>query len=242
MARLPRNVVSDVPVHVIQRGNNRQAVFFSTKDYGRYLDSLCIAADQTACAVHAYVLMTNHVHLLITPATPESPARLLQSLGRRYVRYVNATYQRTGTLWEGRFRSAIVDSDRYLLTCMRYIESNPVRAGMVAEPAHYPWSSFHRNALGEPDELITPHLLYEALAGDNGARQAAYRQLFHQSAGSETDALAAIRSGTQIGVPIGDDHFKVRIASMLGRRVEKFSHGGARHGEPYRNLSSTLTP
>jgi putative transposase len=242
MPRLPRSVLSDVPVHVVQRGNNRQTVFFTSTDYRKYLEALCIAAEQTACAVHASVLMSNHVHLLLTPGTPISLARLMQSIGRRYVRYVNSTYRRSGTLWEGRFRSTVVDSDRYLMTCMRYIESNPVRAGMVAEPAAYPWSSFRANALGEPDEVVTPHHLYLSLAHEVETRRSSYRQLFQQLAGSETEACAELRGGVETGVPTGDAHFKTRIATELDRRVEKFPHGGARRGEHFRRLSSTLTP
>jgi putative transposase len=242
MPRLPRSVLPDVPVHLVQRGNNRQAVFFKSTDYSKYLEALCIAAEQTTCAVHAYVLMSNHVHLLLTPGTPTSLARLMQSIGRRYVRYVNSTYRRSGTLWEGRFKSTVVDSDRYLMTCMRYVESNPVRAGMVAEPAAYPWSSFRANALGEPDDVVTPHPLYLSLAHELEPRLRSYRQLFQQLAGNETEVCAELRRGVETGVPIGDTHFKTRIATELERRVEKFPHGGARRGEQFRTLSSTLTP
>ena len=242
MARLPRSVIPGLPTHVIQRGNNRQAAFFSSGDYREYLKSLCTAAAQNACAVHAYVLMTNHVHLLITPATPVSLSRLMQSVGRRYVRYANATYDRTGTLWEGRFRSAVVDSDRYLLTCMRYIEMNPVRAGIVNKPHDYPWSSFAYNALGAPDVTISPHPLYEALAQDFMDRRVAYSSLFHEHQRDVDGAAASIRAGTELGTPIGDSRFSASIAATLNRRVERFSHGGDRRGTKYRNLSSTLTP
>ena len=234
MARLPRSVVSGQPVHVIQRGNNRQAAFFAAADYRRYMNSLSVAAERTVCAIHAYVLMTNHVHLLITPATPASLSQLMQAVGRRYVRYLNAAHKRTGTLWEGRFKSAVIDSDRYLLTCMRYIELNPVRARMVDEPGDYRWSSFASNALGESDPIITPHPLYEALADDPNARRVAYRSLFQGSGGIEEDALFSIRSGTEAGVPIGDNCFRARIGTLLNRRVEKLSHGGDRRGEQFR--------
>ncbi|MBI5462403.1 MAG: transposase [Gammaproteobacteria bacterium] len=240
MARLPRNVVPGFPVHVIQRGNNRQAVFFSGSDYRLYLDSLRLAAERAGCAVHAYVLMTNHVHLLVTPGAAASLSQLMQSVGRRYVRYVNGIYKRTGTLWEGRFKSAVVDSDRYLLTCMRYIEMNPVRAGMVGTPEAFRWSSYGRNALGRADGIITPHRLYEALGDSLSARNAAYRGLFHASA--EIEDLATIRSGTETGAPIGNDRFRAEIAAMLSRRVERFSHGGDRRGKRFKKVSSTLTP
>lgn len=240
MARLPRNVVPGLPVHVIQRGNNRQAVFFSDSDYRLYLDSLRLASARAECAVHAYVLMTNHVHLLVTPGTPQSLSQLMQSVGRRYVRYVNGIYRRTGTLWEGRFKSAVVDSDRYLLTCMRYIEMNPVRAGMVNKPDEFRWSSYPRNALGRSNGIITSHALYEALGSDLRARCAAYRSLFDGIL--EYDELSAIRAGTEAGIPIGNDRFREEIAKMLNRRVEKFAHGGDRRGERFKKVSSTLTP
>jgi len=137
MARLGRYFLPGQPLHVIQRGNNRQAIFFDAADYRRYCDWLGAAAVEYGCAIHAYVLMTNHVHLLVTPAAPSSLPRLMQSLGRRYVRYMNATYRRTGTLWEGRYRAAPIDSETYFLACCRYIELNPVRAGMSAHPRDY---------------------------------------------------------------------------------------------------------
>ena len=240
MARLPRNVVPGLPVHVIQRGNNRQAVFFADSNYRLYLDSLRMAVERAGCAVHAYVLMTNHVHLLVTPSAAQGLSRLMQSVGRRYVRYVNGMYKRTGTLWEGRFKSAVVDSDRYLLTCMRYIEMNPVRAGMVGAPGEYRWSSYAVNALGGSNSLITPHPLYEALGNDTHARRAAYQGLFGDDAGA--DELAVIRAATETGTPIGNDRFRSEIAAMLNRRVEKFSHGGDRRGVRFKKVSSTLTP
>ena len=141
MARRPRHVIPGQAIHLIQRGNNRQAVFFANADYRLYHEVLEDAALRYGCAIHAYVFMTNHVHLLLTPSTHDGPSRVMQSVGRRYVRHVNTSYRRTGTLWEGRFKSAIVDSERYLLTCSRYIEANPVRAGMVDSPERYPWSS-----------------------------------------------------------------------------------------------------
>src|SRR5262247_1018598 len=146
MSRRGRYFLPDQPLHVIQRGNDRQPIFFAADDYVRYRDWLLAGACRHFCAIHAYVLMTNHVYLLVTPVTAESVPRLMQSLGRRYVRYVNDAYRRTGTLWEGRYRAAPIDSDAYLLTCQRYIELNPVRARMVADPADYPWSSHAANA------------------------------------------------------------------------------------------------
>ncbi|MGC2047550.1 MAG: transposase, partial [Gallionella sp.] len=149
MARLPRFVLPGQPQHVIVRGNNRSEIFCADADYRFYLEKLQLACDKHGCDLHAYVLMTNHVHLLITPHEEQSLSKALQMLGRYYVQYYNHCYQRTGTLWEGRYKATLIDSEAYLLTCMRYIELNPVRAGMVAHPSEYPWSSYHHNALGQ---------------------------------------------------------------------------------------------
>jgi putative transposase len=242
MARLPRIVVPGLPHHVIQRGNNRQAVFFAAQDYGRYLDSLRSAADHYRCAIHAFVLMTNHVHLVITPNNMDGMSRLMQSIGRRYVRFINDTYRRSGTLWEGRFKSAVIDSERYLLTCMRYIELNPVRAGIVETPGDYRWSSFAINASARTTELITPHLCYQTLGNTNAERAAVYCSLFEQPL--ESDALTRIRNATERGDVIGHQPFRDQIAATLGRGVKKLAHGGDRKSRPFRESrsSSTLTP
>jgi putative transposase len=243
MARLPRNVVPGQALHVIQRGNNRQAVFFSQADFRYYHESLREAAHKYSCEVHAYVFMTNHVHLLLTPHMEAGPSRMMQSVGRRYVRYVNIVYQRTGTLWEGRFKSAIIDSDQYLLTCSRYIELNPVRAGMVASPAHYRWSSYHHNALGRRDELIVPHRLYSEFHRDEGCRCRHYKSLFNGC--FDQNVLTELRAGTQTGSVIGNERFREQIQEALKRRVDKYTHGGDRKSSSFRSRekgSSTLTP
>ena len=232
MARLSRNLAPGLVQHVIQRGNNRQAVFFADGDYRLYLDSLQLAAERYACAIHAYVLMTNHVHLLVTPATEDGLSRLMQSVGRRYVRYINSIYQRTGTLWEGRFKSALVDSERYLLTCMRYIELNPVRAGMVGKPGDYRWSSYRSNAEGKHSELITTHSLYRKLGGSDGERHRSYRALFELDVDQGT--LDRIRAATQTCEVIGNQQFRDQIARALERRIEKMPHGGDRKSERFR--------
>lgn len=233
MARLPRIVVPGQAMHIIQRGNNRQAVFFCDGDYLIYLDTLKQAAAAHGCAIHAYVLMTNHVHLLLTPERTEGPAWLMQAVGRRYVRHVNGGYRRTGTLWEGRYKSALIDSERYLLTCSRYIELNPVRAGMVDRPEDYRWSSYRCNATGRRDEVTQPHPLYNRLGVDAEMRQAAYRALF---AGHIDDAvLTSIRQGTEAGEVIGNDRFRDEIAAMVKRRVRHYPHGGDRKSERFHN-------
>ena len=223
MGRLPRYEVPGVPQHVIQRGNNRQPIFADDGDYRAYLGWLGLAAAEHGVAIHAYVLMTNHVHLLVTPNTAGGIGRTLQSLGRRYVQYFNRSYGRTGTLWEGRYRSTVIDAERYFLTCSRYIESNPVRAGMVTAPEQYPWSSFRHNGLAVGDDLITAHALYEALGSDVVTRCTAYRALFAAALGSdETDA---IRSATNAGWVLGNDRFRSEIESLAKRRGRPLARG-----------------
>ncbi len=231
MARQPRIVLPGQPHHIVQRGNNRSSVFFADDDYRRYLEWLNEAADKYGCAVHAYVLMTNHVHLLLTPAAEEGIAKTLQTLGRRYVRYINYVYRRTGTLWEGRYKSTVIDNERYLLTCYRYVELNPVRAGMVEGPGDYRWSSYRGNALGVSVPLLTPHPLYVAL-GDNAVeQQMAYRALF--TAHIDPEMLTSIRETTNKGWALGSGYFKQEIEAHLGRRVDALPRGGDRRSGPF---------
>lgn len=197
MARQTRFGVVGFPQHVIQRGNNRQVCFFAPGDYSAYLAMLARACAKHGCALHAYVLMTNHAHLLVTPQAPDSVSRMMQTLGRNYVRYVNDIYQRTGTLWEGRYRAALVDNDRYVLTCYRYIELNPVRARMCDDPSQYQWSSYRANALGEQDAILAPHPTYAALARDQRQRGDAYRTLFERNL--DDRAVQSIRHATHSG-------------------------------------------
>ena len=223
MARLPRFFVPGVPLHVIQRGNNRETLFRQITDYQVYLDGLKEAAQMHACAIHAYVLMTNHVHLLVTPTHEDSLPRTFQSLGRRYVQYFNSTHQRTGTLWEGRYRATLIESETYLLTCYRYIELNPVRAEMVRHPRDYRWSSYPYHADGKSNPLLTPHGLYQRLGDSGAARQQAYRALFRQHLSGET--LDAIREATNKAWVLGSDKFKDRLAKKLERRVSPLPRG-----------------
>jgi len=232
MARMPRIVVPGQALHIIQRGNNRQPVFFRDDDCRFYLETLQQAAESHGCAVHAYVLMTNHVHLLLTPEQDDGPSLMMQAVGRGYVRYVNGRYHRTGTLWEGRFKSALIDSERYLLTCSRYIELNPVRAGLVKHPGEYRWSSYCCNALGRQERIISPHPLYKQLGADAGMQQSAYRGLF---AGHIDEAdLHSIRKGTEAGGGIGNDRFRKEIQVTIERRVMLFPPGGDRKSERFR--------
>jgi putative transposase len=226
MPRKRRFFLPDIPVHVVQRGNNRQAVFFDDNDYRVYLDWLADAASQHGCLVHAYVLMTNHIHLLMTPATDQSISAALQALGRRFVPYINHSYQRTGTLWEGRFKASPVQNEDYLLTCYRYIELNPVRAGMVENPADYPCSSYRANALGEHAPLLRPHPVYLSLGASEAERQSAYRDLFANQLDPKT--LRAVRSCLQTGTPLGNDRFRAQIEQALGVKVGYSSRGRPR--------------
>jgi putative transposase len=218
MPRQPRYFIPGMPQHLIARGVDKQAVFFQEADYQLYLNALLRATRDQACAVHAYVLMTNHVHLLITPATEKGIPLLMQAMGRLYVQALNRNYVRTGTLWQGRYKASLVQDEHYLLACQRYIELNPVRAGMVNGPGEYRWSSYARNALGEPDTLVTPHAIYQKLHTDPAQRLAEYRALFANTLSSEL--LEQLRTQTNACLILGNRRFKAQIASMLGREVE----------------------
>jgi putative transposase len=217
MARRARLVLPDVPLHIIQRGNNRHPCFISDGDFNVYLCMLREAAAHLACSIHAYVLMTNHVHLLVSPPDMAAPSMLMKAVGQRYSQYVNRRYQRTGTLWEGRFRSCLVEGERYLLTCQRYIEMNPVRAGMVRSPGEYRWSSYCGNAEGSLDRLITPHDLYCRLGSEPIGRQAAYRELFNDEISPAS--LAFLRRATNGNYVMGDAPFLEHARRLLGRGV-----------------------
>jgi putative transposase len=231
MARLPRFVIPDQPQHVIVRGNNRAEIFCAEADYKFYLEKLQLACDKHGCKRHAYVLMTNHLHLLITPQEEQGIGKAMQMLGRYYVQYYNYTYQRTGTLWEGRYKATLIDAESYFLTCMRYIELNPVRADMVAHPSDYPWSSYHSNALGQANDLITPHMEYSRLGKTDEDRQAAYRQLFKSHI--PESSLDEIREATNKAWVLGNDRFKQRIQKQLERRIEPNAKGGDRKSEKF---------
>jgi putative transposase len=183
--------VAGLPHHVVHRGNNRQQVFFEPSDYFLYRSYVKRVADRYACQIHAYVFMTNHVHLLATEAEPRAIPRMIQVIASRYATHINRVRGRTGALWEGRYRASVVDSDRYFLTCQRYIELNPVRASMVTAPAEYRWSSHAHYAFGQYDDLLTEHPLYLELARESGARMQAYRSMFESALGD--DEVANIR-------------------------------------------------
>jgi len=223
MPRQCRYFIPNVAQHVITRGVDRQAVFFHQQDYALYREALRDAAATNGCLIHAYILMTNHVHLLVTPLQERSLPLMMQAMGRNYVQRLNARYRRTGTLWEGRYKASLVQDNNYLLACQRYIELNPVRARMVYAPGDYPYSSYAYHAAGVDDVLITPHACYLSLGVDCAARQSAYRRLFHDLL--DEKLLASIRKTTNACGVIGDERFKEQIEAMLGRRVPTGKRG-----------------
>lgn len=225
MPRKPRFQMPGVPAHVVQRGNNRQPIFFESSDYSAYLNWLHEGLKRYGCELHAYVLMTNHVHLLITPETRDGISLAMQYVGRHFVPYINYSYGRTGTLWEGRYKASLVQEEHYLLVCMRYIEMNPVRAGMTKSPAHYRWSSYRANAQGQPDRLVTAHDRYRALGRSLADRQAAYRDLFRTVL--DSGELKELRAAWLTGTPLGNDRFRDNIERVLKTKV-----GQARRGRP----------
>lgn len=229
MSRKPRFVLPGVPQHVVQRGHNREPCFFADDDYYRFLHDLREAAEKNQAVIHAYVLMTNHVHLLVTPGHAYSITHMMQDMGRKFVRYMNYRYRRTGGLWEGRFKASLIDSEAYLLTCMRYIEMNPVRAGMVEHPRAYRWSSYAANAHGRLDALVQPHPLYQALGGAAEQRQSAYRELFRGQL--DTSDVHAVREALNQELVLGREDFKDKTEAMLQRQ--------ARPGQPGRRPENT---
>lgn len=211
---------------MISRGNDRQAVFLQEQDYKLYLRLLLETAAEHECQIHAYVLMTNHVHALVTPQRERSLPLMMQAMGRSYVRRLNWRYQRTGTLWEGRYRASLVQTDEYFLACQRYIELNPVRAGMVAAPGDYPYSSYRYHAWGMKNPLISPHAVYLALHAEPAQRRRAYRRLFHDRL--EPELLMKLRHETNVCGVIGSDSFRSQIAAELGRALPTGKRGRPR--------------
>ena len=233
MARPPRLELAGVPMHLVQRGNNRAACFFNDVDRRFYLKCLARAAAARKCAVHAYVLMTNHVHLLVTPSVEGAAGAMMQDIGRRYVRIINTIHGRTGSLWEGRFKSSLIDSDRYLLTCHRYIELNPVRAGLATDPLAYRWSS-HGHYLGErADEMLSDYPQYRALGPCDAERRAAFHSLFDQP--PEPRALDEIRIAINTDSALGSEPFMRDMEARLGRSVRP-----PKRGRPAKDVSGKL--
>ena len=228
MARLPRLIIPNQPHHVIQRGNNRQPIFREEVDYQRFLAWLKEAARFYQVAIHAYVLMPNHIHLLATPSDNVGLALMMQKVGRFYVPWFNNKYERTGGLFEGRFRTSLIDTERYFLACSRYIELNPVRAGLAAGPLDYPWSSYAHHAGVRTDALVTDHLLYWGLGNTPFQREAASTELVMQ--GIPQDELDFVTASVRKNQPLGSDDFKAEL-----ERKTKRQSLPARRGRPFRD-------
>ena len=226
MPRGPRIVVPGVALHVVQRGHNRRDCFQHDTDYLVYLSNLKELSARAQCAVHAYCLMTNHVHLLLTPSTAQSCASLMRNLGQRYVQYFNRRYERSGTLWEGRFHSCLVESAQYVLACHRYVERNPVRAGMVRAASEYDWSSHNGNAGKAANPLLTPHPEYEALGSSPRVRHAAYEALCATCDGPAF--LASIRDATNGGFALVSERLKSTLPADQQRRLARKPPGPPR--------------
>lgn len=223
MPRRHRQCPAGIPVHVVQRGNNRQVCFASDADLKVYAHWLGEGARKFGVAIHAWVFMTNHAHLLVTPDFGDSLSRCMQFLGRLYVRYFNFTYRRTGTLFEGRFKSCLVQSSSHLLVCQRYIELNPVRAGMVRDPADYAWSSYRAHAFGHAAGMWDPHPEYLALGSSRASRIKAYRSLFSKEL--DTELVDDIRHAINTGLVLGNDRFRTEVEQLTGQRQRHLKRG-----------------
>lgn len=226
MARRPRFFLPGYPLHIIQRGNNRMPIFHNDGDFEFCLHALAVAASAHGMFVHAYALMKNHVHLVATPTSAKSIPATMQSLGRRYVGWFNWRRRRTGTLWEGRYRATIIDTERYLFTCMRYVELNAVRAGAVDDPGDYRWSSYRANALGCSDPIVTPHRAYLELGRQRDERLAAYRSMFSERlTGAEVEA---IRTSTNRAWVLGSEAFCACVEQSTRRQAAPGRRGRRR--------------
>lgn len=226
MPRRARVAVAGIPWHIIQRGNNRSACFYTEDDYHYYLDQLKLQSAEHGCAIHTYCLMTNHVHLLLTPERLDSASLMMKNLGQRYVQYINRTYRRSGTLWEGRFKSCLAQHEHCVLTCYRYIELNPVRAMMVSHSAEYRWSGYHHNAEGSPSKFIKPHEDYVRLGLTDEERRSAYKYLLAEAL--DRQHIDQVRTATNGNYVLGNERFKKEIELALGRRVTPGKRGRPR--------------
>lgn len=226
MARQLRHFVPNQPLMVLLRGNNRSTVFVDDVDYRSFIAWLIDIAGVHRCEIHAYVLMPDHLHLLLTPWYETSLPKLLQSVGRRYVRYFNDRYRRTGTLWEGRYRAALVDSQSYLLDCIRYVEENPVRAGLVATAGEYTWSSARAHRFGDLDHVLTDHVLFQALGASREERMQAFAH--YCSRELDEQRLQQIRHAVHSGWPLGSDRFKDELEHFFNCRARPLPRGRPR--------------
>lgn len=226
MARLPRLNLINIPQHIVQVGRDNQTCFQDAEDYEFYLKSLKAAADQYLCEIHSYVLLNNSVQIIATPKLPNGIPSMMQSLGRRYVQYVNHRYQRSGTLWGGRYKSSLIDSNAYLLSCYRYVELRPLQLGLVGEIEDYPWSSFHHHSGLVPNDLITDHHLYLELGDNSEARCNAYNKLFSYT--FDRRLFDYIADTVQTGQVLGGDRFKDQIEQIANRQIRPLKRGRPR--------------
>lgn len=227
MARLPRLVVPHQPHHLIQQGHDGQLIFREPEDYQRFLGWLKDSAKEYKVAIHAYVLMPDHLHLLASPATESGLAQAMQRVGRYYVPWFNAKYGRSGTLFRGRFKTSLLEAERYLLACSRYVELNPVRAQLVADPGDYPWSSYAHHTGLRPDPVVTDHALFWELGNTPFQREAAYAEL--ASGPLAGSILEEIKDALLKGWPLGSDAFKAELQRQANRRVLP-----AKRGRPFK--------
>ena len=226
MPRKPRFFVPGVPAHIVQRGHSREPIFFEAGDYQAYLHWLKEASQRYGCDIHAFVLMTNHIHLLVTPVKKDSVSQMMQYIGRHYVPYINYTYGTSGSIWEGRYKASLINDEEYLLTCMRYIELNPVRANMTRIPGAYRWTSYQVNGKGKRNSLITPHPLYLKLGKSLEDRLIAYCDLF--KAHIDEAELKSIRETLQSGTPLGNEYFRSKIEAKLKQKIGQPKRGRPR--------------
>ena len=231
MARLPRIVIPNQPMHIMHRGNNRQIIFETEDDMLRIKEDISHALIKSDCDLHAYVIMTNHLHLLITPKEKGTLAVFMQSMANRYVRYFNATRKKTGTIWEGRYKSCLIDSENHLFKLYKYIESNPVKAKMVDDISDYKWSSYRHNAYAKKDKLIKEHALYLALGTSTKKRSVRYRELFATlDIGGDR---VKISKATRAGDVYGSSEFHAEVARLISRVTKRTTHGGDRKSKEY---------
>jgi len=227
MARQPRLVLPDQPHHVLQRGNDNQPIFRDDDDHRRFLEFLRESAKFYRVAIHAYVLMPNHVHLLATPSDEDGLAAMMQKVGRLYVPWFNNKYGRSGTLFQGRFRTSVIDANAYFLACVRYIELNPQRSQLAFDPLEYPWSSYAHHAGVRPDPLITDHAKYWELGNTPFQREAAYIELAQQ--GMSGQELDAINAAVLKGAPLGSHAFMLELERKTKRQILP-----AKRGRPFK--------
>ncbi len=223
MPRKPRFFIPDVPVHIVHRGHSRDPVFFEDEDYSTYAYWLGEASKRYGVQIHSFVLMTNHVHILITPPGTTSTSSFMQYIGRRYVPYMNQKYGKSGSIWEGRYKASLIQAEDYFLATMRYVELNPVRAGMVESPSHYRWSSFCHNSGIRKIRFVQNHPVYTSLATYDEGRFEAYKELFRSQL--DLEVMKQISDAWLTGTPLGNDYFREKVESQLSLKVGQYRRG-----------------